>query len=60
MSPFYCPSCGQMIGGSVRMTLKHIECMVCGAVWVCENFEELFGKAYPNAGKKNHEQTDDH
>ena len=46
-----CPSCGQMLGGVNPMTATKIECGCCGAVWKCENAEELFEKAYPEAGK---------
>ena len=51
MAPYFCPSCGQLMGGNYPMTVKWFECGVCGAHWECSNFKELFEKEYPEAGE---------
>lgn len=47
-----CPSCGAFLSGLSPYTSHTFTCGCCGAHWICENAEELFDKAYPNAGKE--------
>ena len=51
-APQYCPSCGQLRGGFHPYTVQNFECGNCGAKWFCSNADELFNRAYPNAGKE--------
>ena len=46
-----CPSCGAILGGFAPYTAQNFTCGRCGAHWICENAEEMFSMAYPNAGK---------